>query len=135
MRVDGACLCGTLRYVAEVDPNRVFLCHCTDCQIHSGGMMSWSVPVLGATFTLVHGELKLFTKIAESGRRRVLGFCPDCGTRVLAQPHGSDPGLINLRVGALQQRELLRPKMQIWMRSAQQWLGELGSVARFDTQP
>src|SRR6185369_8911115 len=60
MQVEGACLCDAVRYVAEVDPGRVFLCHCTDCQIHSGCMMSWSVPVLGSTFTLVRGELKLF---------------------------------------------------------------------------
>lgn len=97
--------------------------------------MSWRVPVLGTTFALVQGELKLFTKIAEIGRRRVLGFCPECGTRILAKPHGAEQGTINLRVGSLEQRDLLRPKMQIWMKSAQQWLDELGTVARLDTQP
>ena len=98
-------------------------------------MMRWSVPVSGSTFVLLQGELKLFTKIAESGRRRVLGFCSDCGTRILAKPHGAEQGTINLRVGALEQRDLLRPKLHIWMRSAQQWLDELGTVARLDTQP
>jgi hypothetical protein len=135
MQVEGACLCGKVRYVAKVDPDRVFLCHCTDCQIHSGCMMSWSVPVLGPTFMLVQGELKLFTKVAESGRRRTLGFCPDCGTRILAQPHGTDQGTINLRVGALEQRDQLRPKLHIWMKSAQGWLDELGTLERLDTQP
>jgi hypothetical protein len=98
-------------------------------------MMSWSVPVLGTAFMLVQGELKLFTKVAESGRRRTLGFCPECGTRILARPHGTDQGTINLRVGALAQRDLLRPKLHIWMRSAQRWLDQPGTVARFDTQP
>jgi hypothetical protein len=135
MRVEGACLCGTVRYTAEVDPERVFLCHCSDCQIHSGCMMSWSVPALESTFVLMRGELKLFTKVAESGRRRVLGFCPQCGTRILAKAHGVDEGPINLRVGALEQRDRLRPKLQVWTRSAQPWLDELGEIARIDTQP
>lgn len=98
-------------------------------------MMSWSVPVVGSTFVLVQGELELFTKVAESGRRRMLGFCPDCGARILAKPYGTDPGTINLRVGALEQRDLLRPKLHVWMRSAQRWLDELGTLERVDTQP
>lgn len=135
MLVEGACLCGTLRYSAEVDPDDVFLCHCSDCQIQSGSMANWSVPVVGSTFRLVQGELKLYTKLAESGRRRMLGFCPECGTRILARPHGADEGAINLRVGALSQRDQLPPKLQVWTRSAQPWIDELGTIPRMDTQP
>lgn len=31
MRVTGACQCGAIRYEAEVDPQAVGICHCTDC--------------------------------------------------------------------------------------------------------
>ncbi|MBC6416724.1 MAG: GFA family protein [Rhodospirillales bacterium] len=33
-------------------------------------------------FQLLSGELKEFEKIAESGRKRQLSFCPHCGTRI-----------------------------------------------------
>ena len=32
----GHCLCGEVRFLAEVDPARVLLCNCDDCQTHSG---------------------------------------------------------------------------------------------------
>jgi len=31
MKVQGACHCGRIKYEAEVDPERVSLCNCTDC--------------------------------------------------------------------------------------------------------
>ena len=36
MRVDGSCHCGAITYEAEVDPEKVMICHCTDCQTLSG---------------------------------------------------------------------------------------------------
>ena len=35
MKVDGACHCGELAYEAEIDPERIGVCHCVDCQILS----------------------------------------------------------------------------------------------------
>ena len=36
MHIDGACHCGAVSFTAEVDPGRVMVCHCTDCQVLSG---------------------------------------------------------------------------------------------------
>ena len=36
MQVDGGCHCGAIAYRAEIDPARVAVCHCTDCQALSG---------------------------------------------------------------------------------------------------
>ena len=36
MNVDGACHCGKLAYEAEIDPERIGVCHCVDCQLLSG---------------------------------------------------------------------------------------------------
>ena len=36
MKVDGGCFCQSVRYEAVVDPESVAICHCTDCQTHSG---------------------------------------------------------------------------------------------------
>ena len=36
MKVDGACHCGELAYEAEIDPERIGVCHCGDYQILSG---------------------------------------------------------------------------------------------------
>jgi len=36
MRIDGRCHCGYITYEAEIDPEKVMICHCTDCQTLSG---------------------------------------------------------------------------------------------------
>ena len=36
MKVEGGCFCQSVRYEAVVDPETVAICHCTDCQTHSG---------------------------------------------------------------------------------------------------
>ena len=32
MRIDGGCHCGHITYEAEINPDDVIICHCTDCQ-------------------------------------------------------------------------------------------------------
>ena len=33
MNVTGSCHCGEIQFEATIDPKRVGICHCTDCQI------------------------------------------------------------------------------------------------------
>jgi hypothetical protein len=45
MKIDGACHCGSITYAAEIDPQTVAICHCTDCQTLSGSAFgSWFQP-------------------------------------------------------------------------------------------
>lgn len=134
MKVDGACLCGHVKYEAEVDPQRVALCHCTDCQINSGCAMGWVVAVVDDRIELKSGALKIFVKTAESGRRRALGFCPECGTRIVAKPVDGEEGITTLRAGSVRQRDQLRPRAQLWARSAQPWIDDLRELPKLDKQ-
>jgi hypothetical protein len=79
MKIDGACHCGKIRYEARIDPGKVVICHCTDCQTVSGAPYRANVPVLAEKFTL-HGEPKTYEKIAASGNVLVLAFCGECGS-------------------------------------------------------
>jgi hypothetical protein len=36
MKIDGHCHCGEITFEAEVDPDALNICHCTDCQTLSG---------------------------------------------------------------------------------------------------
>ena len=47
MKVDGACHCGAITVEGEIDPERVTICHCTDCQTSTGSAFRVSVPVAG----------------------------------------------------------------------------------------
>jgi len=43
MEIDGGCHCGNITYGAEIDPETVGICHCTDCQSLSGSAFRVSV--------------------------------------------------------------------------------------------
>ena len=36
MKVHGSCHCGRITYEATIDPEKVSLCNCTDCQVFTG---------------------------------------------------------------------------------------------------
>lgn len=134
MRIDGACLCGAIRYEAEIDPDRIIVCHCTDCQIGSGGAFRWGTLVDRNRFTLLAGEPKFYRKTAESGRNRALAFCGECGTSLYGT-QAEDPQTYSLRLGSARQARELKPAMQIWTRSALDWVDKLDQVPCIETQP
>ena len=131
MKVDGQCLCGHLTYEAEVDPDAVEICNCTDCQTLSGSAFRVNVPVVGNSFKFLTGGPKTYVKIASSGNRRVLAFCPVCGTSVYSRPEAGKDGFFGLRVGSLRQRADLIPKAQCWRNSAQPWIDYIADLPAF----
>src|SRR4051812_13674473 len=77
MHIDGGCHCGFITYEAEVDPAKVGICHCTDCQNLTGTAYRVTVPAPKDGFKLLSGKVKIYVKTAESGTRRAHGFCPE----------------------------------------------------------
>jgi hypothetical protein len=135
MKVEGGCHCGDIAYEAVIDPEKVAICHCTDCQTLSGSAFRTVVPTREGTFTLLSGSLKTYVKVGESGTPRIQSFCPRCGTPIHSSPVGDGPKVHSLRVGTIRQRDRLVPKAQNWCRSSQSWLGGLGSIAKAEKQP
>jgi hypothetical protein len=133
MRVEGRCHCGRIQYEADVDPGKVTICHCTDCQMLTGSAYRAAVPAPRESFTLRSGEPRIYVKTADSGNRRAHAFCGDCGTPVYATALGEGP-TYSLRVGCLRQRAELRPVRQIWCRSALPWSGDLRAIPPHDGQ-
>ena len=135
MKVSGRCYCGQISFEAEIEPDKVRVCHCTDCQTLSGSAFRTNVPIVPGTFVLKKGEPKTFFKSADSGNRIVYAFCPDCGTPIYSAVPGEPPGY-SLRVGTLDRRAELVPSRQIWWRSALPWTSDLNLPAaeRLDRQ-
>jgi hypothetical protein len=134
MKIDGGCHCGYITYAAEADPERTTICHCTDCQRLSGSAFRVVVRVPGDTFKITAGEPTIYVKTAESGARRVQGFCPRCGTPIYSTAEGDGPKFFSIRVGTVSQRAALVPQLQIWSRSQLRWVTDLASIRRLETQ-
>jgi hypothetical protein len=133
MKVDGRCHCGAIVYEAEIDPETVGLCHCTDCQTLSGTPYRWSAPAPAETFVLRKGEPKIYVKTSDAGTRRAQAFCPECGTPIYAAAE-KERRTYSLRLGAVAQRAQLPPKRQIWCRSALPFASDLRAVSGVDFQ-
>lgn len=126
MQIDGACHCGAVSFTAEIDPSRVMVCHCTDCQVLSGAPFRAVVAAPIETLK-VSGPTKRYVKVAQSGNRRAQVFCPECGTPLWATAP-ENPTSVIIRLGCVRQRAQLKPAVQIWQHSALPWVYDLASV-------
>lgn len=134
MKIDGGCHCGAIKFEAEIDPAQVSICHCTDCQQLSGTVFRTSVRAAGDAFHIT-GTPRIYVKRGDSGARRAQAFCATCGSPIYAaSADETPPKVYNIRVGTVRQRSQLVPKVQIWCRSEQPWLPELGAIRKADRQ-
>jgi hypothetical protein len=134
MKIQGGCHCGFITYEAEVDPEGVGICHCTDCQTMSGSAFRVVVPSKSADFKLLTGKPKTYVKTAESGNKRAQVFCPECGTHLYATSPTDPNAVIGIRAGTTKQRGQLTPKRQVWCRSQIGWLSDLPNIRRVEKQ-
>lgn len=128
MRIDGQCHCGHVAYEAEIDPDMVSICHCTDCQTLTGSPYRVTVLTARESVRLTAQPPKLYAKMGDNGRRRLQYFCGECGTPLFTTGEGEDAAEWGIRWGSIRQRRQLEPRRQIWCRSAQPWIGRLGTL-------
>ena len=108
MKIDGQCHCGHVTYEAEVDPEQVAVCHCTDCQMLTGSPYRVTVSTSRDSIVMTGSEPKTYVKVAESGRNRLQLFCPACGSPLFVTGEGADAERWGIRWGSInQRRELL----------------------------
>ena len=128
MKIDGRCHCGDIAYEAEVEPEAVTICHCTDCQMLSGTTYRASIATKPGTLKILRGTPKAYVKIGDSGARRRQTFCANCGTHLFASADEDAPETVNLRAGTVTQRAAFRPKIQIWTKSALPWFADIPAL-------
>lgn len=128
MHIDGQCHCGHVRYEAEIDPDRVSICHCTDCQALTGSAFRVTVLTGRDDVRLTGNDPKVYVKRGDNGRKRLQYFCPECGSPLFTSGEGADAQTWGIRLGSIRQRRELTPRRQIWCRSALPWLGTIDAL-------
>jgi hypothetical protein len=121
MKVDGACHCGAITVEGEI------------LNGSRSAIAPTARPVPGRRFAF---PCRLPVKTtAENGNPRINAFCPTCGSPIYSSAPGDDPPeSYMLRVGILRQRDQLTPRRQIWFRSAQAWITDIGGVPKEEKQ-
>ena len=133
MKIEGGCLCGKVRYSADVEPAFVGVCHCKNCQKQAGTAFSIVVAVPSPALT-VQGTMKTFNDTGDSGKALYRRFCPDCGSPILTDADAL-PGVAIIKAGTLDDTSWLKPTMEIYCDSKQPWVELGGDQHRFAKMP
>ncbi len=119
VQYSGGCLCGAIRYHAEVEPKFTFNCHCRDCQKSSGGAYA-PLAFFAQSQLSIQGDVKYYQSLGASGKIIQRGFCANCGSNVLGIPELA-AGLVSIRAGTLDDPEMFQPKFEIFTSQANEW--------------
>ena len=128
MNVDGQCHCGKIQFKAEIDQERIVLCHCNDCQQLSGCAYRWVVFTREDALELTAETPRVYVKVAESGNEREQAFCDNCGSRIYATSVGEGPKRYGLAGGIINQRAELTPVRQVWQECSHAWTMEIAGL-------
>ena len=128
MNIDGRCHCGAVSYEADIDPEEVSICHCTDCQTLTGSPYRVTVICSAGQIRMTGKSPRIYAKKGDNGRTRFQHFCADCGSPLFASGEGDQQDDWGIRWGSIRQRDRLKPARQIWCRSAVAWINDLDGL-------
>jgi hypothetical protein len=132
MQIDGHCHCGKVRYQAEIDPEQVSICHCTDCQQLTGSAFRVTVVARAEDFRLTADPPTVYRKFGQNGRPRLQFFCPECGSPLFTAGEGEDAEVWGIRWGSIVQRRELKPMRQKWCGSVLPWINDIAGLPGTD---
>jgi hypothetical protein len=131
-RYTGQCLCGSVRYDSG-PPVMMGRCYCVDCRRVTGSGYAPVMAVLESDLTIT-GEIRLFEIPSAQGLKTWRGFCPQCGSPMVGYLE-KNPGIAALYPGTLDDPELFRPQVNLWLERAPSWVEIDKSIPGFDRQP
>jgi len=133
MEITGGCLCRSVRYRVTAEPIITRTCWCRLCQYIGAG--SATVNACFPTVAVaIEGELRDYRSVADSGNVMHRRFCPHCGTHLFSEAEAR-PHLIFIRVGTLDDPEIVRPAVTIWTSEAPTWACFDERIPQVERQP
>lgn len=119
MTMTGGCLCGAVRYTIDAEPLTARVCWCRLCQYlgGGGGTVNAAFP---ADRVAISGDFAERADVADSGNHLRRGFCAACGTPLFSRAD-ERPQVITIRVGSLDDPDLVPPQLNIWAAEAPSW--------------
>ncbi|MBK2124549.1 GFA family protein [Fangia hongkongensis] len=132
MDITGGCICGKVKYTLKEMPVMMGNCHCLDCQKWTG--CAYKPVCMFSNKTLkLEGEIRYYTKAADSGEMIHRGFCASCGGDVVTK---CDQFVEYVMIGAgtLDQPSVYNPNIDFYTDSAQKWDCFLDHTHKFSRQ-
>lgn len=119
---EGGCNCGAIRYRMATEPMFVHCCHCRWCQRETGASSAVNALIETDRVTLLAGEPERVDTPSASGHGQEIVRCPTCRIAVWSHYAGAGPAVAFIRVGTLDEPDLLSPDIHIFTASKQPWV-------------
>ncbi|KAB2657873.1 GFA family protein [Brucella tritici] len=127
------CACGNLTVTPHQPPQLTALCHCFACQRRTGAPFSANA-FYAIDCVEISGTSTEFVRIAESGRKVRMHFCPACGSTVYWLPEAA-PSLIGVAVGTFADPAFAPPTLSVFEQSKHEWVSLDGAINHFQRLP
>lgn len=133
--IQGSCQCGQVTYQLHEAPKMVLACHCTECQKLSTSPFSVTA-VIASSGIEFSGELKEWSRAADSGNRSSAKFCPSCGNRIYHfNPEDVSTVKLKLKPVNMANDDVFKPTAHVWVCEKLSWYQIPEGVKVFDKQP
>ena len=119
---EGHCTCGQVRYRMTDKPLFVHCCHCRWCQRETGSAFVINAMIEADRVVLLNGEPDIVLTPSNSGKGQKIARCPACKIAVWSNYGGAGPAIRFIRVGTLDNPDVLSPDIHIFTRSKQPWV-------------
>ena len=119
---EGGCSCGAVRYRLTSRPMFVNCCHCRWCQRESGASFALNAIIEADRVVVLGVSPEVVQTPSESGKGQKIARCPSCRVALWSNYAGSGEAIHFVRVGTLDNPDLLPPDMHIYTQSKQPWV-------------
>ena len=119
---EGGCNCSSVRYRLDARPLIVHCCHCRWCQRESGSSFALNAMIESERLASLGESPVIVNTPSASGRGRMIARCGTCKVAVWSHYAGASPVLSFVRVGTLDNPDLLPPDVDIFTASKQPWV-------------
>jgi len=129
--IEGACLCGAIRYRLSGPLRSPRYCHCANCRKFSGASpAAWAMAD--------SARLEVTSRSAPVGRfdsgRGIRCFCSTCGSPVWFESL-EHPEIVGIPLGVLEGGEIPAPEMHLWVASKPAWCDIRDDLPQWQTVP
>ena len=120
--IEGGCTCRAVRYRMASAPLFVHCCHCRWCQRESGSAFALNAMIEADRVELLEGEVERLRIPSASGKGQTVVRCTRCRVALWSHYAGSGDAVSFVRVGTLDDPDLLPPDIHIFTLSKQPWV-------------
>ena len=120
--VEGGCDCRAMRYQMQTRPLFVHCCHCRWCQRESGASFALNAMIESDRVVNLGRDPELVQTPSASGKGQLIARCPTCKIALWSNYSGGGPLFSFVRVGTLDNPDVLPPDIHIFTQSKQPWV-------------